>query len=1052
MSIPIKDFWKLAVDGRLVSVDEARQLHGSFARMPGASKQGNAVVLAEWLVSSGVMTRYQTQLLLGGNAGPFVFGEFKLREPAGAGRLEGLFHAIHVQTGHPVLLSFLSGPATQDPRTWAGVVREGQVAAAARHPHLCRLYEVVDLPDYKFAVLEDLTGATIGERLAGRATVPGEACRIVRDTAAGLAKLHEQRVAHGEIRPTNIWVDDTGTVKLLHFPLARDPLAPPVMSPEAADYAAPEVAARQVQRDPLADLYSLGCTLYQLIAGRPPFPGGDVNQKLARHCREMPPPLESLVAVPPGVAQLVNYLMAKDPRSRYQAAAHVVEALGPFVVALPNSAPPASPTLAAFEQYLAKPKSNGAAPVPPRAAPAAQKTVAPAVGQASATTAPPAPAAQRSAAQPAASGAVAGAVPAAKPAAAPPPTRSVTPQGGFGTAERPINTEIAPEFGGLPPIRTDLVKGGTMVLPKLDAKAGASKMQPLSPPSGLNTVPSLQPKKGISNETLTIIGVSAAVILMFIGFLVWKNSNRPVTDDPGATPEVAQATTTTTTEPAVTPTPEEAVTPDSEAAPENSNEVAVATPPKKPAYVPPPKPQPVLIEDDKSTLWASPTSGEPLNFSYLPPGGQVFFAVRPKELFGSQEGEKMLAALGPSGKETKSWLEGIAGVSSDADPVEQVIVGLYPQEMGAIKMAMVVWLSEPMEEASLVGRWKDPAPQQNERGIKFFKNDSWAYYIPPAGGGKVFAIMPPSEIVDVMASDEPPALRKEMEKLLRDTDSSRHFTLLANPSYTFTDGAAIFAGNLQKIQKPLQDFLGDGVQAALLSAHLAGDFFVEMRAYGSLDEDPFKLAEKYRAKLAKLPGNITNYYVTLNPHPYGRVVLTQFPMMIFKMEEFTRTGEENKQAVLRCYLPLQAGHNLVMGAELAMAETPGAGPATVVAAAGPKAPTSPAEALQQKISLSFPRDTLEKTMIYLGEEVKWEVHIEGKDLQLEGITKNQSFGLDERDKTAGEILRKVMKLANPDGKLIYVFRPVEAGGKDVIFITTRAGAAKRGDKIPPELN
>ena len=79
------------------------------------------------------------------------------------------------------------------------------------------------------------------------------------------------------------------------------------------------------------------------------------------------------------------------------------------------------------------------------------------------------------------------------------------------------------------------------------------------------------------------------------------------------------------------------------------------------------------------------------------------------------------------------------------------------------------------------------------------------------------------------------------------------------------------------------------------------------------------------------------------------------------------------------------------------------------------------------------------------------MHIEGKDLQLEGITKNQSFGLDERDKPADEILRKVMQLANPDGKLVYVLKPLEPGGKDVVFITTRAAVAKRGDKLPPEL-
>ena len=104
-----------------------------------------------------------------------------------------------------------------------------------------------------------------------------------------------------------------------------------------------------------------------------------------------------------------------------------------------------------------------------------------------------------------------------------------------------------------------------------------------------------------------------------------------------------------------------------------------------------------------------------------------------------------------------------------------------------------------------------------------------------------------------------------------------------------------------------------------------------------------------------------------------------------------------------------------------------------------------------EISLSFDKDTLEKTMDLLAKEIDTEIVIVGSDLQLEGITKNQSFGLDEKDKTAGEILRKIMILANPDGKLVYVIKPAQPGGPETLFVTTRSSAAKRGEKLPPEL-
>jgi hypothetical protein len=169
--------------------------------------------------------------------------------------------------------------------------------------------------------------------------------------------------------------------------------------------------------------------------------------------------------------------------------------------------------------------------------------------------------------------------------------------------------------------------------------------------------------------------------------------------------------------------------------------------------------------------------------------------------------------------------------------------------------------------------------------------------------------------------------------------------------------------------------------------------------------------------------------------------------MLRVMSEFTRTGADENQALVRCFLPMTAGHNLLMASELLLSQGAGGGGATVAA----KKPSGPAEALNQKITLSFTRDTLEKCMEYLSKEIDTEVVIIGGDLQLEGITKNQSFGLDEKDKPAGEILRSVMLKANPDGKLVYVFRPKEPGGKDVIFITTRAAVAKNNYTLPPEL-
>jgi hypothetical protein len=174
--------------------------------------------------------------------------------------------------------------------------------------------------------------------------------------------------------------------------------------------------------------------------------------------------------------------------------------------------------------------------------------------------------------------------------------------------------------------------------------------------------------------------------------------------------------------------------------------------------------------------------------------------------------------------------------------------------------------------------------------------------------------------------------------------------------------------------------------------------------------------------------------------------------MVKIVGEFSRSGVEGRQAVLRCYLPAIAAQNLLMGTELALAENTAKNSS---GDAGAAVAINEAQSIGQKLkrvtSLTFARDTLEKAIQLLADDIGVKAEIVGPDLQLEGITKNQSFGLDEKDKPADEILRDIMLKANPDGKLVYVIKPKEAGADETLLITTRTAAAKRGDKLPAEL-
>ncbi|HTU25742.1 MAG TPA: hypothetical protein VMF30_10110 [Pirellulales bacterium] len=474
-----------------------------------------------------------------------------------------------------------------------------------------------------------------------------------------------------------------------------------------------------------------------------------------------------------------------------------------------------------------------------------------------------------------------------------------------------------------------------------------------------------------------------------------------------------------------------------------------------------------LIDDDGQTLWASPTSGAPIELAYLPPGFQAVLVLRPAEFLTGSEGTKLLEAIGPAGASATEAIHAITGCTWE--DMEQLEIAFYPSDAeprpetrSSSDHGLLVKRSGPsyspwplfvvrLAPSLSAEAWADRLPKREpaqHAGKHYSKSaDGWAYYQPETGGRSI-VVGTPWQIEEAIDSSGP-AASKAIERVLADTDTERHFTLLAEPFSVLEGDRALFVGELSRLAEPLRRFLGDRVQAVAFSGHVGRELFLELRAYGEADIDPRHLATHYRAELSALPEQFAAYLATLQPQPYGQAVLQRFPKMLDQLQQFTRAGAEHHQALLRCYLPPAAGQNLLLGSELALAETPksaskeGKGPG--------KKGVDPATALAKKISISFPRDTLEKSIEMVSTEIGVEIDILGTDLQLEGITKNQSFALDERDQPAGEILLKILKLANPGGKLIYVIKPKAPGGEPILFITTRASAKKRGDTLPTEL-
>jgi serine/threonine-protein kinase len=182
----------------------------------------------------------------------------------------------------------------------------------------------------------------------------GQGCDFIRQAALGLQYAHEHGMVHRDIKPGNLLVKGSGgdlpyrscTVKILDFGLAR--LGGPTASngPDESsilaetnavlgtpDYLSPEQAQNVHKADIRSDLYSLGCTLYFLLTGQPPFPGGSMLAKVSRHLKEKPSSVQKLRPdVPPAITHIVARLLAKKPEDRFQSPAELVSALEVFAM------------------------------------------------------------------------------------------------------------------------------------------------------------------------------------------------------------------------------------------------------------------------------------------------------------------------------------------------------------------------------------------------------------------------------------------------------------------------------------------------------------------------------------------------------------------------------------------------------------------------------------------------------------------------------------------------------------------------------------------------
>jgi anti-sigma factor RsiW len=317
--------------------------------------------------------------------------KFRLVRELGRGGMGVIYLAEHRVFEKLVALKVINPSVLDNPGALARFEAEVKAAGKLDHPNIARALDADRAGDLHFLVMEYVEGVSLAQLLQRKGPLSvASACHCVCQAALGLQHAHEQGMAHRDIKPQNLMLTPKGQVKVLDFGLAR------LRGPKGVgkgltqadsfmgtpEYVAPEQATDARQADIRADIYSLGCTLYALLTGRPPFQEDTMVKLVMAHIEKEPPLLQDLRPdLTAEVSVVAAKMLAKDPAKRYQRPVEVAQALARFAKAggkarATGSAPvpsaDAGTLVGGDTSRLAGPGQSG--PRPPARKPAAAAT------------------------------------------------------------------------------------------------------------------------------------------------------------------------------------------------------------------------------------------------------------------------------------------------------------------------------------------------------------------------------------------------------------------------------------------------------------------------------------------------------------------------------------------------------------------------------------------------------------------------------------------------------------------------------------------------------
>jgi TolB-like protein/Tfp pilus assembly protein PilF len=268
-----------------------------------------------------------------------TISRYRVLDVLGVGGMGVVYRAEDSRLGRAVALKFLSTSLEQDPIALRQFQREARATSSLNHPSICTVYEVDEWNGQPFIAMELLNGQTLRERVASARFEPLAVVDVAIQIAGALGAAHDKGILHRDVKPANIFLTETGSIKLLDFGLAKrmslDALdsVPSTGFTEVgrllgtANYMAPErLRGRDI--DARSDLFSLGAVLFELLARQRAFDGASVIDVIEAILQRETPTIDAATGPwPKALVQIITKLLEKSPDDRYQSATALTTAL-----------------------------------------------------------------------------------------------------------------------------------------------------------------------------------------------------------------------------------------------------------------------------------------------------------------------------------------------------------------------------------------------------------------------------------------------------------------------------------------------------------------------------------------------------------------------------------------------------------------------------------------------------------------------------------------------------------------------------------------------------